>query len=58
LVPLVLAVTTLGRCLHLSMTFRPALLSDQAAEELAGRVLARLECLSQGSEVLDNGAAK
>ena len=37
LVPLVLAVTTLGRRLHLSMTFRPALLSDQAAEELAGR---------------------
>jgi len=58
MVPLVLAVTTLGRRLHLSMTFRPALLSDSAADELAGRVLARLECLSNGSEVLDNRAAK
>ncbi len=58
LVPLVLAVTTLGRRLHLSMTFRPALLTDQAAEEVADRVLARLECLSNGCEVLDKHAAK
>jgi hypothetical protein len=58
LVPLVLAVTTLGRQLHLSMTFRPALLSDQAAADLAGRVLARLECVSKINQALDNGAAK
>ena len=58
MVPLVLAVTTLGRRLHLSMTFRPALLTDEAAEELASSVLTRLASLSDVGEVLDKVASK
>lgn len=43
MVPLVLAVTTLGDSLHLSLTYRPALLSEESAGRMLEDFLQRLE---------------
>lgn len=45
LTPLVFALTTLGHGLHLSLTYRPALMDEKAAGEMAEMFLARLDRL-------------
>ena len=45
LVPVVFTLTTLGARLHLSLTYRPALLDEPAVDRLAGAFLERLSGL-------------
>lgn len=43
MVPVVFTVTTLGEQLHVSMTYRPALLTESQASDMARHFLTRLE---------------
>jgi hypothetical protein len=48
MVPLVLSVTTLGSCMSLALTYRPALLDQAGAQEMAQTIIDRLVEVSAG----------